>query len=84
MNDLLHWQMYTDGGNAALENAVKKLAKVKDRKQLVKAIQKMQKQLEAKGFGEVYDTEPEWEITDWVNVNVCEPKMWLLIDRWDF
>lgn len=34
-------------------------------------------------YPEVYDTEPEWAITDEINERVCKPQMWVLVDRWD-
>lgn len=85
MTDMSHWQMYTDAGNAALQAACQKLvATVEHRTQVEGAIQRMQKQLAKAGHGEVYDTEPEWEITDYVNKNLCVPRMWLPVERWDF
>lgn len=79
-----HWQMYSDKANRALEKAVQGLRNCPDRLQLEQWIGDMQKKLSAQGFGEVYDTEPEWEITDWVNEHVCKPRKWQPVDRWEF
>lgn len=35
------------------------------------------------GFGEVHDTEPEWAITDFVNL-LCDEQGWAHVDRWEF
>lgn len=48
-----------------------------------KAIRAMSKDI-SKVHEEVWDTEPQWAICDWINKNVCEPNGFIPTDRWDW
>lgn len=86
---LEHWQMFTIEGNRALYAAVTRLQKSIHRKNgrridLSMLIKEMCKEVERKGFSEVWDTEPQVEIADWVNEHICAPNLWMPIERWDW
>lgn len=35
-------------------------------------------------YPEVYDTEPQYDIADVLNLSLCGPEGWLPISRWDW
>lgn len=76
--------MYNASGNRAVASALKKFAQEPlERVTLEKAVRRMMKGLADLGYTEVYDTEPRDEITHWVSKNICEPRKWLPLDKWD-
>jgi hypothetical protein len=82
------YYMFTDAGDARVERLVTKIvAKAEKgkiaRKDLAATIRKGCDSLERAGFGEVWDTEPQWAIADQITERVCEPQMWLPYDRWE-
>lgn len=84
----MNYEMYTDAGNRLVEAGVRGLverglAGKFGRAQLPQEIEAMCKAV-AKHHPEVYDTEPQYDIAREVNKRLCEPSMWLPIERWDW
>lgn len=74
------YEMYSTEGNDACEAAVANIANVADtvsgsvtREEVKCLIQNAFKSVRAAGFGEVYDTEPQYQIVEEVNIRVCAP-----------
>jgi hypothetical protein len=95
MNDYLaergvnyRYQMFSMAGNDACENAVQEIvAQVEagklSRKDLPQAVRKACNEIE-KTYPEVYDTEPQGQFAYDLTKRVCEPQMWIELDRWDW
>lgn len=80
------FQMFSRAGNDACASMIDSL--VRDvaaggitRLTLPREIRNRMKQIAAAGFDEVYDTEPEWAISDDVTKRICEPQMWQPVER---
>ena len=82
-------QMYSLEGDLAVEREIKDLiGRVETgsvtRKTLVDAIKGAIARVEAAGYTEVWDTEPQTFIAYAVNESICDPQMWQHVSRWDW
>ena len=83
------YEMYTPEGDAVVAHHVNVLIAAGvngafTRNELVEKVQEMQREVQQSGHGEVYDTEPEWDIVDKINKRLCDPLGWRRISRDDF
>ena len=81
--------MFTDAGDLRVERMVQIIAKRAVQGQITRpllpaTIREACNSLSRAGFEEVWDTEPQYAIADQISKRVCEPQMWLPIDRWDW
>ena len=81
--------MYTPEGDAVVAHHVDVLIAAGvngafPRTELDARIKDMQREIAESGHGEVYDTEPEWDICDAVNERLCEPMGWKPTNRDDW
>lgn len=82
------FQMYTNGGNAAVaamvEHIIEEMRSGQLRRVNLEArIRHYMSDVVKRGYPEVHDTEPEWAIADAINVE-CEAQGWKPVDRWEF
>ena len=82
------YEMYTERGNQVVEAAVDRLVQLGNdgkvtRKDLPEKIEQMCKAI-ARHHAEVYDTEPQYDIAEQINVRLCTPQLWQPISRWDW
>jgi len=84
METKVQFQMYSARADDAVLAACNKVAdRARDRVKLPDQVYKMCQKV-AEEFPEVWDTEPQWAISDWMTANVCKPRMWQEISRWDW
>jgi hypothetical protein len=80
----VRFHMFSDRADLEVEQECKRVGdRARDREKLPKQIHAMCERI-AEKFPEVWDTEPQWAISDWFTEKVCEPRMWQPIDRWEW
>ena len=79
--DYTSFEMYSDSADRYVEQALRRM-QITTRVGLGDVLGKTVAKI-AEKHGEIYDTEPQWAVIDWVNGNICEPNMWLPVSRDD-